>query len=295
MSKENFEAFSRTKRNMEKQGKEWKQESEKKPQQTTAESLKEPMNAFSNIKNVIGVVSGKGGVGKSFVTSSLAVQMAKKGYKVGILDADITGPSIPKMFGIKEQVVGDHRGMLPIETKEGIKVISINLLMENEEAPVIWRGPVIAGVVKQFWNETCWGDLDYLFVDMPPGTGDVPLTVFQSLPVEGIVIVTSPQELVQMIVKKAYNMANMMKIKVLGVVENFSYLLCPDCGKQIKLFGESHIDDVASELNIEVLGKLPLNPEAAQIADEGRFFEIENEELLSRAIEVLESKEKINS
>ncbi len=296
MSKENFEAFSRTKKNMEKQGKTWNQgETKKQPQQASKEDFKEPMNAFSNIKNVIGVVSGKGGVGKSFVTSSLAVQMAKKGYKVGILDADITGPSIPKMFGLKEQVVGDHRGMLPIETKEGIKVISINLLMDNEEAPVIWRGPVIAGVVKQFWNETCWGDLDYLFVDMPPGTGDVPLTVFQSLPVEGIVIVTSPQELVQMIVKKAYNMANMMNIKVLGVVENFSYLLCPDCGKQIKLFGESHIDDVAKELGIEVLGKLPLNPEAAQIADEGKFFEIDNEEMLSKAIEVLQNTEKIKA
>lgn len=259
------------------------------------ESFIEKTNEFSDIKKVIGIVSGKGGVGKSFVTSSLAVQMAKKGYKVGILDADITGPSIPKMFGLKEQVVGDHRGMLPIETKEGIKVISINLLMDNEEAPVIWRGPVIAGVVKQFWNETCWGDLDYLFVDMPPGTGDVPLTVFQSLPVEGIVIVTSPQELVQMIVKKAYNMANMMNIKVLGVVENFSYLLCPDCGKQIKLFGESHIDDVAKELGIEVLGKLPLNPEAAQIADEGKFFEIDNEEMLSKAIEVLQNTEKVKA
>ncbi|MBQ1801852.1 MAG: Mrp/NBP35 family ATP-binding protein [Lachnobacterium sp.] len=281
---------------MEKQGKTWNQgETKKQPQQASKEDFKEPMNAFSNIKNVIGVVSGKGGVGKSFVTSSLAVQMAKKGYKVGILDADITGPSIPKMFGLKEQVVGDHRGMLPIETKEGIKVISINLLMDNEEAPVIWRGPVIAGVVKQFWNETCWGDLDYLFVDMPPGTGDVPLTVFQSLPVEGIVIVTSPQELVQMIVKKAYNMANMMNIKVLGVVENFSYLLCPDCGKQIKLFGESHIDDVAKELGIEVLGKLPLNPEAAQIADEGKFFEIDNEEMLSKAIEVLQNTEKVKA
>lgn len=296
MSKENFEAFSRTKKNMEKQGKTWNEgKKSEQTQQASKEDFKEPMNAFSNIKNVIGVVSGKGGVGKSFVTSSLAVQMAKKGYKVGILDADITGPSIPKMFGLKEQVVGDHRGMLPIETKEGIKVISINLLMDNEEAPVIWRGPVIAGVVKQFWNETCWGDLDYLFVDMPPGTGDVPLTVFQSLPVEGIVIVTSPQELVQMIVKKAYNMANMMNIKVLGVVENFSYLLCPDCGKQIKLFGESHIDDVAKELGIEVLGKLPLNPEAAQIADEGKFFEIDNEEMLSKAIEVLQNTEKVKA
>ena len=188
-------------------------------------------NAYSNIKHVIGVVSGKGGVGKSFVTTSLAVQMAKAGYKVGVLDADITGPSIPKMFGLHEQIVGDDRGMIPAETKEGIKVMSINLLMDDEEAPVIWRGPVIAGVVKQFWNETVWGEIDYLFVDMPPGTGDVPLTVFQSLPVNGIVIVTSPQELVQMIVKKAVNMADMMDIPVLGVVENYSYLQCPDCHK----------------------------------------------------------------
>ena len=194
------------------------------------QSMLEAMNAYSNIKHVIGVVSGKGGVGKSFVTSSLAVQMAKAGYKVGILDADITGPSIPKMFGAHGQLVGDEKGMYPYETKEGIKIVSINLLMEDEEAPVVWRGPVIAGAVKQFWNEAVWGDVDYLFVDMPPGTGDVPLTVFQSLPVDGIVIVTSPQELVQMIVKKAFHMANMMHIPVLGLVENFSYLKCPDCG-----------------------------------------------------------------
>ena len=180
-------------------------------------------NKYSNIKHVIGVVSGKGGVGKSFVTSSLAVNMAKQGYKVGILDADITGPSIPKMFGAHEQVVGDENGnMIPFETPEGIKLISVNLLMDDEEAPVIWRGPVIAGVVKQFWNETVWGDIDYMFVDMPPGTGDVPLTVFQSLPVDGIVIVTSPQELVNMIVKKAYNMAGLMHVPVLGIVENKS-------------------------------------------------------------------------
>ena len=219
-------------------------------------------NKFSNIKHVIGVVSGKGGVGKSFVTSSLAVNMAKKGYKVGILDADITGPSIPKL-------------------------ISVNLLMDNEEDPVIWRGPVIAGVVKQFWNETAWGDIDYLFVDMPPGTGDVPLTVFQSLPVDGIVIVTSPQELVNMIVKKAYNMAEAMHITVLGVVENFSYLKCPDCGKEIKLFGESHIDEIAKELSVPVLGKLPLDTSYAAIADKGDFYSIENDHL-AKATEVLE-------
>lgn len=240
------------------------------------QSMLEAMNAYSNIKHVIGVVSGKGGVGKSFVTSSLAVQMAKAGYKVGILDADITGPSIPKMFGAHGQLVGDEKGMYPYETKEGIKIVSINLLMEDEEAPVVWRGPVIAGAVKQFWNEAVWGDVDYLFVDMPPGTGDVPLTVFQSLPVDGIVIVTSPQELVQMIVKKAYNMADMMHVPVLGVVENFSYLKCPDCGKEIKLFGDSHIEQVAEELRLPVFGKMPLDPAFAQKADEGKFYEMEN-------------------
>lgn len=240
------------------------------------QSMLEAMNAYSNIKHVIGVVSGKGGVGKSFVTSSLAVQMAKAGYKVGILDADITGPSIPKMFGAHGQLVGDEKGMYPYETKEGIKIVSINLLMEDEEAPVVWRGPVIAGAVKQFWNEAVWGDVDYLFVDMPPGTGDVPLTVFQSLPVDGIVIVTSPQELVQMIVKKAFHMANMMHIPVLGLVENFSYLKCPDCGKKIALFGESNIDEVAAKEGTRVLGKLPLDPAYAKVADAGAFYEMEN-------------------
>lgn len=250
------------------------------------QSMQEAMNAYSDIKHVIGVVSGKGGVGKSFVTSSLAVQMAKAGYKVGILDADITGPSIPKMFGAHGQIVGDEKGMYPFETEGEIKIISINLLMDDEEAPVVWRGPVIAGAVKQFWNETVWGDIDYLFVDMPPGTGDVPLTVFQSLPVDGIVVVTSPQELVQMIVRKAFNMANMMDIPVLGVVENFSYLKCPDCGKEIELFGESHIDEVAAETGTKVLGKLPLNPEYAKMADAGKFFELENP-YLDKAVEVL--------
>lgn len=240
------------------------------------QSMLEAMNAYSNIKHVIGVVSGKGGVGKSFVTSSLAVQMAKAGYKVGILDADITGPSIPKMFGAHGQLVGDEKGMYPYETKEGIKIVSINLLMEDEEAPVVWRGPVIAGAVKQFWNEAVWGDVDYLFVDMPPGTGDVPLTVFQSLPVDGIVIVTSPQELVQMIVKKAFHMANMMHIPVLGLVENFSYLKCPDCGKKIALFGESNIDEVAAKEGTRVLGKLPLDPAYAKAADAGAFYEMEH-------------------
>ena len=257
------------------------------PSKQNPQSFLEEMNAYSDIKHVIGVVSGKGGVGKSFVTSSLATLMAKAGYKVGILDADITGPSIPKMFGLKGQVVGDERGMIPLETKEGIKVMSINLLMEDEEAPVVWRGPVIAGAVKQFWNETCWGDIDYLFVDMPPGTGDVPLTVFQSLPVNGIVIVTSPQELVQMIVKKAYNMANMMHIPVLGVVENFSFLKCPDCGKEIKMFGESHIEDVSANLGLRLLGKMPLAPSYAEAADKGDFYQMDNP-YLEVAKEVLE-------
>ncbi len=258
------------------------------PSKQGPKSFLEEQNAYSNIKNVIGIVSGKGGVGKSFVTSSLAVAMAKQGYKVGILDADITGPSIPKMFGAHDQVVGDDRGMFPYETPEGIKIISVNLLMENEEDPVIWRGPVIAGVVKQFWNETVWGDIDYLFVDMPPGTGDVPLTVFQSLPVNGVVIVTSPQELVNMIVKKAFNMASQMNIPVLGVVENFSYLKCPDCGKEIKLFGDSKIDETADELGVKVLGKLPLEPAKAELADKGEFFQMENE-YLDAAVEVLKN------
>ena len=252
------------------------------------QSMLEAMNAYSNIKHVIGVVSGKGGVGKSFVTSSLAVQMAKAGYKVGILDADITGPSIPKMFGAHGQLVGDEKGMYPYETKEGIKIVSINLLMEDEEAPVVWRGPVIAGAVKQFWNEAVWGDVDYLIVDMPPGTGDVPLTVFQSLPVDGIVIVTSPQELVQMIVKKAFHMANMMHIPVLGLVENFSYLKCPDCGKKIALFGESNIDEVAAKEGTRVLGKLPLDPAYAKAADAGAFYEMENP-YLDAAVDALKT------
>lgn len=240
---------------------------------------KEPMNAASNVKKVIGIVSGKGGVGKSFVTASLACAMSKAGYKVGIMDADITGPSIPKMFGVHGQTYGTEDGMIPLETAGGIKLMSVNLLLEDEEAPVIWRGPVIAGVVKQFWNETVWGELDYLFVDMPPGTGDVPLTVFQWLPVDGIVVVTSPQELVQMIVKKAYNMAQMMHIPVLGLIENFSYLKCPDCGREIQLFGESHIEDVSKALDVPVFGRLPLDPAYAQKADAGEFESLENPHL----------------
>lgn len=256
------------------------------PSKTNPKSFLEAPNAASHIKYVIGVMSGKGGVGKSFVTASLAVAMANQGYKVGIMDADITGPSIPKMFGVSGEVIGTEEGMIPLTSENGIKIMSVNLLMEDPEAPVIWRGPVVAGVVKQFWNETVWGDLDYLFVDMPPGTGDVPLTVFQSLPLSGTVIVTSPQDLVSMIVKKAYNMAVTMNIPVLGVVENFSYLKCPDCGKKITLFGESKIDSIAGELGVAVLGKLPLDSANAAKADSGIFHTVNTDEL-SAAVDVL--------
>jgi Mrp family chromosome partitioning ATPase len=251
------------------------------------ESLLAEANPFSQVSRVIGVVSGKGGVGKSFVTSSLACAMRKKGYSVGILDADITGPSIPKMFDVHGPAKGNEYGVFPAEAADGTKIMSINLLMEDEEAPVVWRGPVIAGTVTQFWTDVSWGAVDYLFVDMPPGTGDVPLTCFQSLPVDGIVVVTSPQELVGMIVKKAYNMANMMNIPILGIVENFSYALCPDCGKQIKIFGESHIDETAKELDLEVLAKVPLNPEYAALADAGRFYENDTS-YFDKAVEMLE-------
>ena len=238
--------------------------------------LHEPANPYSHVNKVIAVVSGKGGVGKSMVTASLARMMREQGFSVGIMDADITGPSIPKMYGIHESAKGSDAGMFPCEAKDGTRIMSVNLLLEHEEDPVIWRGPVIAGVVKQFWTDVMWGELDYLFIDMPPGTGDVPLTVFQSLPVDGVVIVTSPQDLVRMIVKKAYNMANMMHIPVLGVVENFSYLECPDCGKKINVFGQSHVDEAARELGIPVFGKLPVDPAYAEKADEGKFFEIDN-------------------
>lgn len=237
---------------------------------------KEQLNADSSIKKVIGVVSGKGGVGKSFVTASLANEMASKGYRVGILDADITGPSIPRMYGIKGAAQADDSGIYPILTKNKIKIMSINLLLPQEESPVIWRGPILANMVKQFWTDVIWGELDYLFVDMPPGTGDVPLTVFQSLPVDGIVIVSSPQDLVHMIVKKAYNMANMMHIPVIGLVENYSFVKCPDCGKEIHVFGESKIEAVGQELGVPVMAKMPLEPELAAIVDEGGFADVLN-------------------
>lgn len=240
------------------------------------EDFSVPANAKSHIQHVIGVVSGKGGVGKSLVTSELAVLLQKRGYKVGILDADVTGPSIPKVFGLHGQAFGTDDGIIPFESKTGIKVMSVNLILDNEEAPVVWRGPVIAGVVKQFWSEVVWGELDYLLVDMPPGTGDVPLTVFQSLPVDGIVVVTSPQELVGMIVKKAYNMAQMMNIPVLGLIQNMSYVLCPDCGKQIYIYGEGHGKETAKELNIPAYASLPMIPEIAALCDAGAIEDYDN-------------------
>ena len=244
------------------------------------QSMLEPANKYSKIKKVIGIVSGKGGVGKSFVTACLASAMKKAGYSTGIMDADITGPSIPKMFGVQGEAYGNAEGMiLPLETKEGIRLISISLLMENPEDPVIRRGPVIGGAVKQFWTDVIWEEIDYLLVDMPPGTGDVPLTVFQSLPIDGVVIVTSPQDLVRMIVKKAYNMADMMHVPVLGIVENYSYVKCPDCGKELKVFGESRIDEIAAELNIPVLGKVPVDSEFASAADKGIFHTVKNDYL----------------
>lgn len=241
----------------------------------SSRDLKAPANAKSKIKKVIAVVSGKGGVGKSTVTASLATAMAKRGRKVAVLDADITGPSIPTAFGIHERAMATEDGIQPAVTSGGIKLMSLNLLTENETDPVIWRGPVIAGVVTQFWTDVVWGDVDYMFVDMPPGTGDVPLTVFQSLPVDGIVVVTTPQDLVSMIVTKAVKMAEMMHIPVLGLVENYSYFRCPDCGKEHAIFGESHIERVAADLGLKVLARLPIDPAVAAACDAGRIEELD--------------------
>lgn len=234
-----------------------------------------PQNEHSNIKHVIAVMSGKGGVGKSFVTCTLASALSKKGFQVAILDADITGPSVPKAYGITECKGQSEYGIIPAKTVDNIKVMSINLLLESTTQPVIWRGPVIAGTVKQFWNEVYWGDVDYMIVDMPPGTGDVPLTVFQSLPIEGTIIVTTPQDLVGMIVEKAYNMANMMDIPVLGLVENYSYLECPDCKKKISVFGKSHVEETAKTLGIEEFATIPIKPDYAVACDSGKINEID--------------------
>lgn len=233
------------------------------------QSLLEKPNKYSNIKKVIAVVSGKGGVGKSSVTSLLASAMNKKGKKVAILDADITGPSIPKAFGVSERAMGCEYGILPAETKNGIKVMSLNMLLEHDTDPVVWRGPVISGTVKQFWTDVYWGDIDCMFIDMPPGTGDVPLTVFQSIPVDGIVIVTTPQSLVTMIVEKSVNMAKLMNVPVIGIVENMSYLVCPDCGKHLPVFGKSNIEAVARETGIPLFAALPVDPAFAEKCDNG--------------------------
>lgn len=251
-------------------------------------SLLENPHEMSHIKKVIGVVSGKGGVGKSIVTSMLSVLMNRRGHSTAILDADITGPSIPKAFGVKGEVTGDGAGgIFPLESKTGIKMMSVNLLLPEETTPVVWRGPVIAGTVKQFWTDVIWDDVDFMFVDMPPGTGDVPLTVFQSIPLDGIIIVTSPQELVSMIVAKAANMAQMMNIPVIGLVENMSYFKCPDCGKDYNIYGESHIAEVAEKFGYDILAKMPIDPRLAALCDKGMLELMEND-YLDKAAEKLE-------
>ena len=254
------------------------------------ESLLAPKNKASNVKRVIGIVSGKGGVGKSMVTSLLSVTMKRRGYNTAILDADITGPSIPKAFGLKGgEIQGSELGMFPAITKTGIEVMSLNLLVDEETKPVVWRGPVIAGTVKQFWSEVVWNEVDYMFVDMPPGTGDVPLTVFQSLPLDGIIIVTSPQELVSMIVEKAINMASLMDIPVFGLVENYSYIVCPDCGKVIRPYGESKIEEIAKTYGTNVLAKLPIDTNLALQCDKG-VIELFEGEYMEKCADFLENK-----
>ena len=252
------------------------------------QSFIEKLGEGSSVKKVIGIVSGKGGVGKSLVTGLLAADFNKKGKHTAVLDADITGPSIPKIFGLNGRCEGTETGLIPKESKNGVQIMSINLLLENPSDPVIWRGPVIAGVVKQFWNEVIWKDVDYMFVDMPPGTGDVPLTVFQSIPLDGIIIVASPQDLVSMIVSKAASMAKLMNIPILGIVENMSYIECPDCGKKIYMYGQSHVKETADEFGLEVLGSLPVDPDIAAKCDSGNIEDIEDR-WLGRAVEVVEA------
>jgi Mrp family chromosome partitioning ATPase len=250
------------------------------------DELKAPDNPNNKITKVIGVMSGKGGVGKSLITSMLAIMARSKGNRVGILDADITGPSIPKMFGLKGHAATNDLGIMPEISGSGIKIMSINLLLENEETPVIWRGPILAKVIKQFWSDVLWEELDYLFIDMPPGTGDVPLTVFQSLPIDGVVIATSPQDLVSLIVKKAYNMTKQMDIPVLGLVENMAYFKCPDCGAKHEIYGHSRLDEIAGSLGVEVLGRIPLDPQIADYADKGQI-ELVDIESIVRAEKIL--------
>ncbi|MBD5114438.1 MAG: Mrp/NBP35 family ATP-binding protein [Ruminococcaceae bacterium] len=251
------------------------------------QDLREKPHPLSKIKKIIAVVSGKGGVGKSMVTSMLAAQTNRNGKKTAILDADITGPSIPQVFGLSGQAYGDENGILPVKTGKGINVISLNLLIEHTTDPVIWRGPVIAGVVKQFWTDVIWGDVDYMFIDMPPGTGDVPLTVFQSIPVDGIIIVTSPQELVSMIVEKAVNMAKAMNIPILGIVENMSYFKCDQCGREHSIFGESHIEETAKRFGIDSVCRLPINPAIASMADRGQGDEMKEDAIVKFLEEVV--------
>ncbi|MBR3865814.1 MAG: Mrp/NBP35 family ATP-binding protein [Clostridia bacterium] len=247
------------------------------------------LNQLSSVKKTIAVVSGKGGVGKSMVTSLLAVMSDRAGFKTGVLDADITGPSIPRAFGLKERAMGNEHGIYPVETKTGIEVMSINLLLENDTDPVVWRGPVIAGTVKQFWTDVIWGEIDNMFIDMPPGTGDVPLTVFQSLPIDGIVVVTTPQDMVGMIVEKAVNMAKLMNIPVFAIVENMSYYKCPDCGKEHRIFGDSHIEELAKKHGIETVCRLPINPELASAVDRG-MVELVGEDGLKPIMDLIASK-----
>ncbi len=245
-----------------------------------------PAGKNSNIKNVIGVVSGKGGVGKSLVTSLMASAMQSNGFKAAILDADVTGPSIPKSFGVNGRAEGTDEYLLPKESETGIKMMSVNFLLEKEDSPVVWRGPVISGVIQQFWKDVAWGDVDYMFVDMSPGTGDVPLTVFQSIPLKGIIIVTTPQDLVTMIVKKAYNMAKLMNIPIIGIIENMSYAICPDCGKHINIFGESKAEKISKELGVPILAKIPMEPDTAALVDEGKVEKI-GDKYLAEAVKAL--------
>lgn len=253
------------------------------------EEMFESTNDYSNVKKVIGVVSGKGGVGKSLITSTLSVLMRRRGYDTAILDADVTGPSIPKAFGVHEKAQADEKGIIPAVTAMGTKLMSVNLLLDSEETPVVWRGPVISGTVKQFWSQVSWGDVDYMFVDMPPGTGDVPLTVFQSIPLDGIIIVTSPQELVSMIVAKAVNMARTMEVPILGLIENYSYYECDNCGTKLSIFGESHVEETAKKYALEVLAKVPISPQIAKAVDAGKIEEIQAD-WLEDAVNKIESK-----
>lgn len=255
------------------------------------QSFIEKPHELSKIKKVIGIVSGKGGVGKSLVTALSAVTAQRNGYKVAILDADITGPSVPKMFGLHEKAQGTDLGLMPVVTKTGISVMSLNLLTENETDPVVWRGPVIAGAVKQFWTDVIWGDVDFMFIDMPPGTGDVPLTVFQSIPLDGIIIVTSPQELVSMIVEKAVNMAKLMNVPVLGLAENMSYALCPDCGKKIEVFGKSHAEEIAKKHGIELIARIPIDAKLANGCDAG-FVELFTGDYMDGIMPILDKLNK---